>query len=114
MKRTMNQCSQGSNMMYSVRPRTDGQDFQGSWMVHKGNKMKTNHTTKEAAINEAYRRANKGDTLRIHRQDGTIQDTRTVRGGSDGQEETQSAGIPGLGGGYGKGTFEEGVSNFFE
>jgi hypothetical protein len=83
-------------------------------MIHKNGAMKSNHTTKEAALNAAYRMANKGDTLRIHKQNGQFQESRTVRGGSDGQEDTDSAGIPGLGGGYGQGTFEEGVSNFFE
>lgn len=76
-------------------------------MVHKGNKMQSNHTTKEAAINEAYRQANGGDTLRIHKQNGQIQDTRTVQAGSDGAAESEATGL------YGIGTFETGVSDFF-
>jgi hypothetical protein len=70
--------------------------------------MKSNHTTKEAALNEAYRLANQGDTLRIHKQNGQIQDTRTVQAGSDGSDSDEQGGPM-----YGAGTFKTGVSDFF-
>lgn len=65
----------------SVRPRDDGHDFQESWMVHSQGQMKSNHTTKSAAKSAAREIANEGDTLVIHRTDGTIQERKTVRKG---------------------------------
>jgi len=93
---------------YSVLPRDDGQDFQGSWMVHKNGSMKSPHTTKQAALNAAYQHASKGDTLRIHKQNGQFQESRTVQGGSDGSDSDEK-GMPI----YGAGTFKTGVSDFF-
>lgn len=95
-----------SHNTYAVLPRDDGQSFQESWMVHKNGGMKSNHTNKEAAVNAAYRYASQGDTLRIHKQNGQIQDTRTVQAGSDGAADEPM-------GMYGAGTFKTGVSDFF-
>lgn len=82
-------------------------------MIHKSGKMKSNHTTKQAAVNAARSMANEGDTLEIRRTDGTIQKTVTVRGSSGGsstsQDESAGFSIPGVGSnpGYGQGTLEE-------
>lgn len=92
-----------------VLPRDDGLDYRGSWMVHVDGTMKSPHTTKEAAKNAATRYANEGDRIVIHRQDGTIQDSRTYSGGgSSGGGETAPT-IP-----YGKEAFETGVADFFD
>jgi len=96
---------------YTVLPRDDGHDFQNSWMIHKSGKMKSNHTTKQAAVNAARSMANEGDTLEIRRTDGTIQKTVTVRGSSgssSSKDERAGFSIPGFGQqDYGKGTLEE-------
>jgi len=69
--------------------------------------MKSPHTTKQAALNAAYEHANKGDTLRIHKQNGQFQESRTVQAGSDGSGSDEDIGM------YGAGTFKTGVSDFF-
>jgi len=94
----------------TVLPRDDGQDFQNSWMVHVSSKMKSNHTTKQAAVNAARDYASDGDTLEIRRTDGSIQKRVTVQkasGGSDTSEES-GVGFPGFGGNsdYGEGTMD--------
>jgi hypothetical protein len=70
--------------------------------------MKSNHTTKQAAVNAARSMANEGDTLEIRRTDGTIQKTVTVQGGSGSESsEASGFGMPGFGDAdYGKGTME--------
>jgi len=101
---------------YRVLPRDDGQDFQGSWMVHKNGEMVDSHTTKQAAENEARRQANVGDTIRLHYQNGQFQESYTYQGGQE-RDETESSGmgIPGLEqSDYGQGTFETGVGDFFK
>jgi hypothetical protein len=77
-------------------------------MVHKNGSMKSPHTTKQAALNAAYQHASKGDTLRIHKQNGQFQESRTVQAGSDGSDSDEQ-GVPM----YGAGTFKTGVSDFF-
>lgn len=62
-----------------VLPRPDGEDFRESWRVIVSGKMKSNHTTKEVARNAARQYAHDGDTLVVHRQNGTIQEKVTVR-----------------------------------
>jgi len=92
---------------YTVLPRDDGQDFQNSWMVHKSGKMKSNHTTKQAAVNAARSMATEGDTLEIRRTDGTIQKTVTVQDSRSESSEASGFGMPGFGNAdYGKGTME--------
>jgi len=90
----------------SVLPRDDGHDFQGSWMVHVSGSMKSNHTTKQAAKNAARGYASDGDTLVIHRTDGTIQSKTTVRNASasDSSEEPNPL-FPG------EKTFDIGIGN---
>jgi hypothetical protein len=97
-----------------VLPRDDGQDFQGSWMLHISGKMKSNHTTKQAAKNAARRHASDGDRLIVHRQDGTIQKDITVRdsSGSD-TEEKRRFGLPINSGGFGQDTKNTAVDQFF-
>jgi len=100
----------------TVLPRDDGHDFQQSWMVHKNGRMESSHTTKQAAENKARREANTGDTIRLHYQNGQFQESYTYTGGRE-ENETESSGmgIPGLGqSGYGEGTFETGVGDFFK
>jgi len=97
---------------YTVLPRNDGQDFRNSWMIHKNGQMKSNHTTKQAAVNAARSMATEGDTLEIRRTDGTIQKRVTVQGSSSSsssQEESAGFMVPGVGSnpGYGEGTLEE-------
>jgi len=43
-------------------------------MVHVSGRMKSNHTTKQAAKNAAREYANEGDTLEIRRTDGSVQE----------------------------------------
>lgn len=86
----------------SVRPRRDGHDFQGSWMVHVNQKMKSNHTTKEAARNAARGYASDGDTMVVHRTDGTIQERFIVRDATPYDDDEQSQ-QPRM---FGTGTFE--------
>jgi hypothetical protein len=78
-------------------------------MVHVSGKMKSNHTTKQAAKNAARDYASDGDTLEIRRTDGSIQKRVTVQKASSGSESDESGGfgIPGFGNkDYGKGTME--------
>jgi hypothetical protein len=77
-------------------------------MVHQSGKMKSNHTTKQAAVNAARDYANEGDTLEIRRTDGSIQKRVTVQASSgSSSEESSGFGIPGFGNAdYGKGTME--------
>lgn len=101
----------------TVLPRDDGHDFQESWMVHKNGQMQSNHTTKAAARNAARELVSEGDTLEIRRTDGSIQERKTVRKGSNQQkqenEDPFGLSIPGIDGGYGEGTLDE-QSGFFE
>jgi len=64
---------------FRVLPRDDGHDVRQSWMVHKNGSMKSSHTTKQAAENAARRYASQGDQLVLHRVNGTIQDSVTIR-----------------------------------
>jgi len=89
----------------SVLPRDDGHDFQGSWMVHSAGQMKSNHTTKQAAKNAARGYASDGDTLVIHRTDGTIQSKSTVRNASASDSEESNPLFPG------ERTFDIGIGN---
>jgi len=92
----------------TVLPRDDGHDFQGSWMVHVSGKMKSNHTTKQAAKNAAREYASEGDTLEIRNTDGKIQKTVTVQSSrSSGTDENPTAFMPG------KELVDTGVSDFF-
>jgi len=91
-----------------VLPRDDGQNFQGSWMVHVSGKMKSNHTNKQAAKNAARGYANDGDTLVIHRQNGTIQKKVTYRGSSSSKDEGSTFFAPGTG------TFSTAISDAFD
>jgi len=93
-----------------VLPRDDGQDFQGSWQVKVSGARKSNHTTKQAAKNAARGYASDGDTLIIHRQNGTIQSRSTVRNASANSEsEKKATSMP-----HGLGTFKTGISGAFK
>jgi len=86
-----------------VLPRDDGHDFQGSWMIHAGGQMKSNHTTKQAARNAARRVANQGDEMIVHRTDGTIQERFTVQKASTSDSNDQAKERYDM---FGVGTFE--------
>jgi len=89
---------------YSVLPRDDGHDFQGSWMIHVNGQMKSKHTTKAAAKNQARGYASDGDTLVIHRTDGTIQKRVTVQDATAYDSENEERSQPGM---YGMGTMKD-------
>lgn len=56
---------------YAVRPSGSG------WVVKRGNgSVVSNHRKKSRAKKAAQRAAGRGDSLTIHRSDGTIQDRR--------------------------------------
>jgi len=52
--------------------------MRGSWQVKKANMRVSKHRKKSAAKRRAKREASMGDTIRIHRLNGTIQNTKTV------------------------------------
>jgi hypothetical protein len=93
---------------FKVLPRKDGVDFQGSWKVTRSDGKETPATTKQAAINKAYNMGDKGDTLQIHRTDGTIQETRTMQGSGETSDERSMFAPPGTG------TFETSISDAFK
>lgn len=100
---------------YDIRPGSDGHDMQQNWEV-EGPRQVTSHTTKQAALNEAERRASKGDTKIIRGTNGVIQDRRKHRGAeSSSSEETEPFGInhPTTNMDYGEGTIKEQMP-FFE
>jgi len=97
-----------------VIPRTDGADFQESWKVQVSGADKSNHTTKQAAKNTARGYASDGDTLIIHRTNGTVQTRVTVRDASSGDSEDSQFGIPLGGGGFGTDTKNTAVDQFFK
>lgn len=49
------------------------------WVVKKGNRRVSRHRKKSAAKRSAKRKASKGDTIEIRRQNGSIQNSRTVQ-----------------------------------
>jgi len=63
---------------YTVLPLPDSTSMRGSWQVKKGNMRVSKHRKKSAAKRRAKREASMGDTIRIHRLNGTIQNTKTV------------------------------------
>jgi hypothetical protein len=69
-------------------------------MVHISGKMKSNHTTKQAARNAARGYASDGDELVIHRQNGTIQERVTVQDATPYDDDEQQQ--PSM---FGMGTF---------
>jgi len=63
---------------YSVLPLPDSTSMRGSWQVKKGNRRVSKHRKKSAAKRRAKREASMGDTIRIHRSNGTIQNTKSM------------------------------------
>lgn len=49
------------------------------WKVEQNGHPLTRHRTQKAAIKEAKRDGRSGDTLTIHRRDGTIREKRTLQ-----------------------------------
>lgn len=59
--------------VYRVTPRDDDTDTRQSWKVHKdGVGMVSSHTKKSAAKRKARREAGEGDSIVLHRVDGTV------------------------------------------
>jgi len=101
----------------TVLPRDDGADFQESWMVHVSGRMKSNHTTKQAAKNAAREYANEGDTLEIRRTDGSVQERSTVRASSSESNDGADgifAGVPSSRRKFGEEAYQIGVEGFFK
>lgn len=48
------------------------------WVVEKNRRTVSNHRLKQRAIDSAKSEAGPGDRLQIHRQNGTVQDVKTV------------------------------------
>lgn len=63
----------------AVRPLPDGVSQRSNWQVVKSGRRKSTHTKKSAAKRKAKQLASAGDSLKIHRQNGQVQDVRTVR-----------------------------------
>ena len=61
---------------YTVAPAGYGN---GNWKVERDGHPVSQHQTQQNAINAARRDARAGDTLSIHRPDGTIREKRTLR-----------------------------------
>jgi len=62
-----------------VIPLPDGTDMRGNWQVQVGGQRVSRHLKQSAATDKAYTEADPGDTLFIHRTDGTVRDERTIR-----------------------------------
>ena len=101
-----------------VLPIKDGVNQRSSWAVEKSGARVSTHVKKSAAKRTARQKASEGDTLVVHRTDGTIQSTTTVsssKGGrSSSTSKTQGGGRPGGLPGYGRQTFERGISDAFD
>jgi hypothetical protein len=50
----------------------------GDWRVTVNGQTVSNHRLKRRAVGRANREAQPGDTLQIHRSDGTVQKTKTM------------------------------------
>lgn len=89
-----------------VKPLADGVDQRSSWSVTKNASTKSTHVKKTAASTRARTIASEGDTLIVHRTDGTIQSRQTVRSSDRSGSQNDSAGpdIP-----YGVGTTDVGL-----
>jgi len=75
----------------AVRPLPDGVDQRSSWQVRINGTRKDTHTKKSAAKRRARELAREGDTIQIHRTDGTVQDRYTYRGSSG---SSRNNGVP--------------------
>ena len=75
----------------AVSPLKDNVDQRGSWQVTVNGRRKSAHTKKTAAKREARRVANIGDTIQIHRTDGSVQTKKKYQGGSGGSSAPSHA-----------------------
>lgn len=64
-----------------VLPLPDTTSQRGNWQVQVSGRRVSTHLKKSAARRRARRAASDGDSMVIHRLDGTIQDRKTVRKG---------------------------------
>lgn len=76
----------------AVRPLNDGVDQRSSWQVRINGSRKDTHTKKSAAKRRARELAREGDTIQIHRTDGTVQESYTYRGSSG--SSRKGGGVP--------------------
>jgi len=93
-------------MRIKVQPASDGHDMQSNWEV-VGRGKTTSHTNKQAAKNEADRRAHEGDTKVYKGTNGQILKTVTHRGGNSESEKATMFG-PGVR------AFKTGISDAFK
>lgn len=62
-----------------VQPLPDGTSMRGSWQVKVSGRRVSTHVKKSAANRRANREASPGDTVYVHRTNGTVQDVKTAR-----------------------------------
>lgn len=62
-----------------VLPLPDGTDQRSSWQVQKSGRRVSTHVKKTAALREAKRAADSGDSVYIHGTNGEVLDERTRR-----------------------------------
>jgi len=58
---------------YRVLPLPDGVDQRYGWQVQKNGRRISKHTKKSAAKRKARQKAGMGDSVVLHRTDGTVQ-----------------------------------------
>lgn len=58
--------------VYRVTPLPDSVDMRSNWQVQKNGRRLSSHTKKSAAKRRARREAGPGDSVVIHRTDGTV------------------------------------------
>lgn len=64
---------------WSVHPTPDSGNAKTVWRVSRNGSGVATYQTQQAAIDEARRRSNQGDTLIVHGSDGQIRDQYTVQ-----------------------------------
>jgi hypothetical protein len=58
--------------VYRVTPLPDGVSQRSSWQIKKSGRRISTHTKKSAAKRKARSKASRGDSVVIHRKDGTV------------------------------------------
>jgi len=102
-------------MKLVVRPADDGHDMDQNWEV-TGRGKTTSHTRKQAAVNEANRRAHVGDEKEIRGTNGQILRTSTHQGSRDDDRDERMGfrGVPSSPRKYGEEAKRIGVEDFFK
>lgn len=76
---------------YRVQPLPDGVSMQGNWQVKRNGSRQTTHTKKQSAENAARRKATVGDTIVLHRVDGSVQTSYRYEGGGGSSNASSSS-----------------------